>query len=80
MLELHGKSATGFEMPTEVVEALGKGKKPPVIVTINGHSYRSSVAVMGGRFLCGVAAIADAKTPETRARRIASALTKRKEG
>ncbi len=55
-LLLHGKTATGFEVPTEIVEALGAGKKPPVRVTINGYTYRSSVAVMGGKFLCGVAA------------------------
>ena len=56
-LLLHGKTATGFEVPTEEVEALGAGKKPPVKVTINGYTYRSSVAVMGGKFLCGVAAL-----------------------
>jgi Bacteriocin-protection, YdeI or OmpD-Associated/Domain of unknown function (DUF1905) len=55
-LLLHGKTATGFEVPTQIVEALGVGKKPPVKVTINGYTYRSSVAVMGGKFLCGVAA------------------------
>ncbi len=55
-LLLHGKTATGFEVPTEIVEALGAGKKPPVKVTINGYTYRSTVAVMGGKFLCGVAA------------------------
>jgi Bacteriocin-protection, YdeI or OmpD-Associated/Domain of unknown function (DUF1905) len=55
-LLLHGKTATGFEVPTDIVEALGAGKKPPVKVTINGYTYRSSVAVMGGKFLCGVAA------------------------
>jgi Bacteriocin-protection, YdeI or OmpD-Associated len=32
-LELHGKTATGFEVPPEVVEALGGGKGPPVRVT-----------------------------------------------
>jgi hypothetical protein len=55
-LLLHGKTATGFEVPIEIVEALGAGKKPPVKVTINGYTYRSTVAVMGGKFLCGVAA------------------------
>ena len=55
-LLLHGKTATGFEVPTEIVDALGAGKKPPVRVTINGYAYRCSVAVMGGKFLCGVAA------------------------
>lgn len=51
-----GKTATGFEVPPEVVESLGKGKKPPVRVTINGHTYRSSVAVMNGVFMVGVSA------------------------
>ncbi|WP_182914260.1 YdeI/OmpD-associated family protein [Paenibacillus sp. 1011MAR3C5] len=48
---LGGKTATGFEVPSEVVESLGKGKKPPVVVTISGYSYRSTVAVMGGKFM-----------------------------
>jgi len=37
-----------------VVSALGAGKRPPVVVTINGKSYRSSIAVMGGQNLIGV--------------------------
>jgi hypothetical protein len=45
---LGGKTATGFEVPAEVVAALGSGKRPAVRVTINGHTYRSTVAVMGG--------------------------------
>jgi hypothetical protein len=55
-LQLHGKTATGIEVPEDVVAALGGGKRPPVKVTINGHTYRSSVAVMGGRSLVGVSA------------------------
>lgn len=51
-----GKSAAGIVIPEEVVAALAKGKRPPVRVTINGRSYRSSVAVMGGRFMVGVSA------------------------
>ena len=43
-VELGGKTATGFQVPNDVVVALGKGKKPPVTVTINGHTYRSTVA------------------------------------
>ena len=42
------KTATGFRVPDDVVEALGKGKRPPVRVTINGYTYRSTVAVLGG--------------------------------
>ena len=55
-LELAGKTATGMTVPPAVVERLGAGKRPPVKVTINGYTYRSTVAVMGGRFMIGVAA------------------------
>jgi len=56
-LILGGKTATGFEVPPEVVEALGSGKRPAVTVTINGHhTYRSTVAPMGGQYLIPVAA------------------------
>lgn len=55
-LELAGKTATGFRVPGSVVERLGKGKRPPVVVTINGYSYRNTVAVYGDEFLIGVAA------------------------
>ena len=43
-----GKTATGLEFPTEVVEGLGSPKQPPVRVTINGYTYRTTVATMGG--------------------------------
>ncbi len=51
-----GKTATGIEVPAEVVARLGPTKRPPVRVTINGHTYRSTVAVMGGVFMVGVSA------------------------
>jgi hypothetical protein len=54
VLLLHGKTATGFEVPAEVVDGLGGGKRPAVRVTINDFTYRSTVAPMGGRFLVGV--------------------------
>lgn len=54
-LDAAGKNAAGFRVPREVVEALGKGKRPPVVVTINGYSYRNTVAVYGDEFLIGVA-------------------------
>jgi hypothetical protein len=50
----NGKTAAGISVPPEVVERLGHGKRPPVAVTIAGHSYRSTVAVMGGEYLVGV--------------------------
>jgi hypothetical protein len=37
-IELGGVTATGFEIPAEVVDALGTGKKPPVRVSIGGHT------------------------------------------
>ena len=37
-LQLEGKTATGFAVPADVVEALGKGKRPPVLVTIRSHT------------------------------------------
>lgn len=49
-----GKTAAGMEIPANVVEALGAGKKPPVRVTVNGHTYRSTIASMGGVFMLGI--------------------------
>ncbi len=51
VVELSGKTATGIEVPPEVVTGLGQGKRPPVRVTIGGYTYRTTVAVMGGRYL-----------------------------
>ncbi len=48
--------ATGIEVPADVVEQLSSGKRPKVVVTIRGYSYRSTVAVMGGRYLIALAA------------------------
>ena len=44
----------GIEVPEDIVSALGAGRRPPVVVTINGESYRSSIAVMGGKNMVGV--------------------------
>ncbi|HEY8178781.1 MAG TPA: YdeI/OmpD-associated family protein [Candidatus Limnocylindria bacterium] len=55
-LETEGKTATGINVPAEVVDALGGGRRPRVRVTIRGHTYRSSVAVLGGRYMLGVSA------------------------
>ncbi len=51
-----GKTAAGIQVPAEVVESLGRGKRPPVKVTINGYTYRNTVAVMGGEYMVGVSA------------------------
>lgn len=49
-------NATGVEVPAEVVDGLGDGKRPRVVITINGHSWRSRVASTGGRYLVGISA------------------------
>jgi hypothetical protein len=51
-----GKTATGIQVPDEVVEALGSGKRPAVKVTVNGYSYRSTLASMGGVFMVSLSA------------------------
>jgi hypothetical protein len=51
-----GKNTTGIQVPDEVVEALGSGKRPAVKVTVNGYSYRSTVASMGGVFMVSLSA------------------------
>lgn len=41
---------TGIQVPEDIIEKLGSGKRPLVRVTINNdYSYRSAVAVMGGK-------------------------------
>jgi hypothetical protein len=42
---------TGIEVPAEVLEALGAGKRPAVVVRVNGYEYRSTVGSMGGKSL-----------------------------
>jgi hypothetical protein len=51
-----GKTATGIEVPPDVVESLGAGKRAKIRVSINGYTYRSSVAPLGGVFMVGVSA------------------------
>ena len=53
---LGGKTATGIQVPDEVVEKLGSGKRPPVVITVAGYSYRTTVAVMGGAYFVPLAA------------------------
>lgn len=55
-IEQSGKTATGIVVPPEVVAALGSSKKPAVKVTINGHTYRTTVATMSGDFMIPVSA------------------------
>ena len=51
-----GKTATGICIPDDIIEKLNAGKKPPVKVTLNGYTFGSTVAVMGGKYMVGVSA------------------------
>jgi hypothetical protein len=44
-------NATGINVPAEAIAALGGKKKPPVIVTVNGFTYRSTVAAYGDVYM-----------------------------
>jgi hypothetical protein len=50
-----GQGSQSFiELPAELVEKLGRGKKPPVKVTMKGYTLRTTVAVYGGQYFVGV--------------------------
>jgi hypothetical protein len=55
-LLLAGKTATGMRVPDEIVLALGAGRRPPVRITINGYTYRNTIAVYGDEYMVGVSA------------------------
>jgi len=48
---LQAGNNTGIEVPPEVIETLGGGRRPPVALNVNGYAYRSTVAVMGGKYI-----------------------------
>lgn len=55
LLQAEDSNATGISVPPDVIAALGKGKKPPVKVTLNGYTYRTTVAAYGDVFMLPVA-------------------------
>jgi hypothetical protein len=56
VIETSGATATGIPVPDEVVVGLGPGKRHAITVTINGHSYRSSVAPYRGKYMIALSA------------------------
>jgi len=55
-LESGSGTTAGIVVPDAFVEALGGGGRPKVAVTVNGFTFRSSIARMGGTFMLGVSA------------------------
>jgi hypothetical protein len=53
---LGGKTATGLQVPDDIVDGLGGGKRPAVKVTVAGYTYRTTVAARGGMFLVPLSA------------------------
>src|ERR1700761_6803475 len=47
---------TGIEVPPELIEQLGAGRRPAVVVSVNGYEYQNTVGVMGGRYLVSISA------------------------
>ena len=57
-----GGNTTGIRIPDAAVTELGGGNRPKVVATVNGHSWRSSIARMGGEFWLGASADVRAAT------------------
>jgi hypothetical protein len=55
-LDLDGKTATGITVPPEIINALDAGKRPAVLVTINGHTFSTTIGSMKGAFKIPVSA------------------------
>mgnify|MGYP003587879114 FL=1 len=49
-------NATAVEVPKDRIESLGAGARPPVAISINGHGWRSRIAVKDGKCLVGISA------------------------
>jgi hypothetical protein len=55
-LQATGGTTTGFQIPDSLVDSLGGGRRPKVAVTVNGATFRTSIARMGDAFWLGVSA------------------------
>jgi hypothetical protein len=47
---------TGIVVPEEAIEQLAAGKRPPVLINLNGYQYQSTVGVMGGKHMISISA------------------------
>src|SRR2546427_11444283 len=48
------QGACFIRIPPETLAALGERKRAPVKVTLNGYTYRTTIAVYGGKSYLGV--------------------------
>ena len=55
-LDLEGKTATGITVPPGIIDSLGGGKRPAVLVTINGHTFSTTIGSMKGAFKIPISA------------------------
>jgi hypothetical protein len=53
---------TGIVVPDAVIEQLAAGRRPAVLVSLNGYEYRTTVGVMGGTPMISVSAAVRAAT------------------
>jgi hypothetical protein len=52
VLEPTGGNNVGVVVPEEIVLSFDRGKRVPVVVTIDGdYRYKTTIGVMGGRYL-----------------------------
>src|SRR5690242_2438987 len=47
---------TGIVVPGNLMEQLGAGRRPAVVVNLNGYEYRTTVGVMGGKHMVSISA------------------------
>jgi len=56
VVQAEDSNATGLRVPAEVIAALGAGKRPKVTVSLNGYTYRNTVAAYGDLFMLPLSA------------------------
>ncbi len=47
---------TGIVVPAELIDELGAGRRPAVLVDVNGYQYQNTVGVMRGQHMISVSA------------------------
>jgi len=66
---------TGIEVPAQVLEQLGAGKRPAVTATVNGSAFECTVGSMGGKSMIAFSAARRKETGLTGGDRIEVTLS-----